>query len=239
MFEDITQWTIPKMKVVAVIPALNCEKQIGRVVSQLKPFVDETIVIDDGSVDNTKIKGHLNGAQMISHPKNWGLGAALCTGFRAALRRQADIIVTLDGDGQHKPQDIKKVIDLLINNHCDVVIGSRLLKKKNYKYFPRHRLWGNLILTSLTNSAIGQKVTTDSQSGYRAFKRKVVEKMKLTSARMAVSSEIVFEAAKNNFVIKEVPIKPTYEDETSNQRLIVDPLRIIGMLIKKRMWKLL
>lgn len=221
------------MKVVAIIPALNCEKTIGKVVRGLEGLVDEIIVIDDGSADNTKNNGHTNGAIVISHPKNKGLGGAIRTGFKEALKRDADFIVTLDGDGQHDPSDVKRVMNLLINNHCDVVIGSRLLDKDRWKDFPRHRLWGNLILTFLTNFACGKKATTDSQSGYRALKRKVVEKMDLWSTRMAISSEMIFEISKNGFKIKEVPIKATYEDEVSNQRLIMDPLRIITMLLKK------
>jgi len=225
------------MKTIAVIPALNCEKTISKVVKNLNGLVDEIIVVDDGSIDETKNNGHTNGAVVISHPQNKGLGEALKTGFKQALKRDADIIVTLDGDGQHKPADVQRVMDLLINNHCDVVIGSRLLKKEGWRNFPKHRLWGNLILTLLTNAAIGKKITTDSQSGYRAFKRKVVKKINLQSSRMAIASEIIFETAKNKFTIKEVPIKATYEDEISNQRLIIDPLRIMRMLFSKSLRK--
>ncbi len=221
------------MKVVAVIPALNCEKTIGGVVKGLNGLVDEIVVVDDGSTDNTKNNGRTNGAVVISHPENKGLGRALQTGFQEALKREADIIVTLDGDGQHNPSDVKKVLNMLIYNHCDVAIGSRLLDKNGWQNFPRHRLWGNLILTFLTNLACGKKTTTDSQSGYRALKRKVIEKMELQSSRMAISSEIIFEVAKNNFNIKEVPIEATYEDEVSNQRLFMDTLRIISMLFRK------
>lgn len=221
------------MKVIAVVPALNCEKTISRVVAGLKSIVDEVIVVDDGSIDTTKYHGHINGATVISHEYNMGLGQALRTGFKEALRKGADIVVTLDGDGQHDPSDVTKVLNLLINNHCDAVIGSRLLKRDGWKNFPRHRLIGNLVLTYLTNSAVRKKITTDSQSGYRAMKRKVIEKINLKSNRMEIASEIIYEIAKKGFKIKEVPIEATYEDEISNQRLLIDPIKIIIMLIKK------
>jgi len=225
------------MKTIAVIPALNCEKTISKVVKSLNGLVDEVIVVDDGSIDQTKNNGYTHGATVVSHSQNKGLGEALKTGFKKALERNGDIIVTLDGDGQHEPRDVKRIMDLLIHNHCDVVIGSRLLNKAGWRNFPKHRLWGNLLLTFLTNSAIGKKVTTDSQSGYRAFKRKVIEKNNLKSSRMAIASEIIFETAKNNFKIKEVPIKATYEDEVSNQKIMIDPLRIIMMLTQKYLKK--
>lgn len=221
------------MKIIAVVPALNCENTISRVVKGLYNVVDKVIVIDDGSIDRTRTNGNLNGATVVSHKKNLGLGSALRTGFKEALKRNADIVVTLDGDGQHDPYEVKKVIDLLIKNHCEVVIGSRLLDKSQWNKFPRHRLWGNLVLTFLTNLAIGKKTTTDSQSGYRALKREVFEKMTLGSSRMEIASEIVYEAAKKGFRIKEVSIKATYEDEVSNQRLLKDPLKILLMLFKK------
>lgn len=229
------------MKKIAVIPALNCERTIGRVVVGLHGLVDETIVVNDGSTDQTGRRSFTNGATVITHRENGGLGRALQTGFREALKRGADIIVTLDGDGQHDPRDVNRVLAKLEANHCDAVIGSRLLDRRGWKKFPRHRLLGNLILTQLTNLACGKKVTTDSQSGYRAFKRQVVEEMHLSSSRMATSSEIILEISKNGFKIMEVPIKPTYADESSHQNLVTDPLRIMLMLVKRRLtqkrWK--
>lgn len=229
------------MKKIAIIPALNCERTIGRVVVGLHGLVDETIVVNDGSTDQTGHRSYTNGATVVTHRENGGLGKALQTGFREALQRGADIIVTLDGDGQHDPKDINRVLAKLETDHCDAVIGSRLLDRRGWKKFPRHLLLGNLVLTRLTNMACGEKVTTDSQSGYRAFKRQVVEEMHLTSSRMATSSEIILEISKNGFQIKEVPIEPTYANESSHQDLIVDPFRILLMLATRRLtrhqWK--
>lgn len=221
------------MKKIAVIPALNCEKTIYKVVGGLEGLVDQVIIVDDGSTDQTKRNGHFNGSIVISHGENKGLGAALRTGFKEAIKKGADIIVTLDGDGQHEPKDVKKILDLLIHNHCDMVVGSRLLDKEGWAKFPKTRLLGNRILTFLTNLAVGKKVTTDSQSGYRAMKRAVAKQIRLHSNRMEISSEIIVETARKGFRIKEVPIKPTYEDEISNQNIVFDPLKIISMLFGK------
>jgi glycosyltransferase involved in cell wall biosynthesis len=221
------------MRVVAVIPAYNCEKTVGKVIKGLNNFVNAVIVVDDGSTDKTSEIAKASGAKVVRHSSNSGLGSALRTGFQKALSDNFDIIVTLDADGQHSPDDVKKIIERLVNNHCETVIGSRLTDKSQWDKFPPMRLFGNLLLTFLTNLAIGKKITTDSQSGYRGFLKEVLEAIHLESTHMAISSEIIIEVAKANFSIAEVEIKATYEEEVSYQRFFKDPLTITGLLIKK------
>lgn len=215
------------------MPAYNAAKMVGEVVKGLHGLVDYVIVVDDGSSDDTAKMAAEARAEVVSHVKNQGLGAALRTGFRAALSKDCDFIVTLDADGQHSPGDVRKILVRLENNECDMVIGSRLIDRRQWLRFPPLRLVGNLILTGLTNLAVGRKVTTDSQSGYRAFRKDVLEAVTLTADRMAISSEIIVEVARRGFKIAEVPIEATYENEVSYQRFFRDPVAISLLLIGK------
>lgn len=222
------------MRVAAVIPAYNVQDTVRRVVEDIKPLVDEVIVINDASSDKTAdILADL-GVTVIRHKNNMGLGRALRDGFKEALKHGYDIVVTLDSDGQHDPSDLKQLLERLKTNQVDVIIGSRLINHGDWSDFPRHRLYGNRILTWLTNLAVGRKVTTDSQSGYRVLKREVLERVKLGGKRMEIASEIIFEAATRGFKIDEVAIKPTYDKEKSNVHLIRDTFRILKLLIQKR-----
>jgi len=230
------------MKTVAVIPAYNVEKTIAGVIRNTKKFVDDVIVINDGSTDNTGLLAEKLGVILLNHPTNQGLGYALRTGFKEALIRGYDIVVTLDSDGQHDPEDIERLIRRLQENRVDLIIGSRMINRVEWSNFPRHRLLGNLILTFVTNLAVGRKVTTDSQSGYRVIKREVLEEMDLIGKTMEIASEIIFEAGKNGFKIDEVPIKATYDKEVSNVNALRDISRIIFLLARKSLrsrWVLL
>ena len=219
--------------VTAVIPAYNAERSVGTVIAGLLPACGRIVVVDDGSRDGTGEAARAVGAEVIRHECNRGLGVALRTGFSAALDSPCDIVVTLDADGQHSPADVERVIERLVRNHCDVVIGSRLLDGSQFRRFPPLRLLGNIALTWMTNAAAGRHVTSDSQSGYRAFRREALERARFTSDRMAISSEIVLEAAACGLRVVDVPIAATYGDEISYQRLFADPAAIAGLVLTR------
>ena len=227
------------MRIIAIVPAYNCEKTIKKVIDDLNNhFVDKILIIDDGSLDKTAEVVREMGIEVISYRENRGLGYALRTGFAKALKRKYDLILTFDGDGQHLASDIKKVKKKFDQNPgADIIIGTRMRDKKHWSKFPFHRLWGNLILTALTNLACRRKFTTDSQSGYRAIKREALKKLELSSDRMAISSEIILDAFQKKLKLIETPIMPTYEEEISNQRLIVDSWNIIKMIVHRTFLK--
>ena len=201
------------MKIVIGIPAFNEEENIGKIIVKLEKIADEIIVCDDGSSDLTGKISKRMGATIITHPKNLGYGAGIRSIFLKAKEMNADILITFDADGQHRIEDIQKVIDPILNNKSDIVIGSRFLGN-NTKDIPKYRKIGIKTITSVTNSALDSKIT-DSQSGFRAYSKKVLDEIVPSEYGMGVSTEILIKASKKKFRIEEVPIVILYEGETS------------------------
>lgn len=196
------------MKTVAIIPAFNEEKTIKEVVSKLKNYADQIIVIDDGSRDRTSQTALEAGATVYRHMLNLGLGGALGTGIKAALSQGADIIVTLDADAQHDPAEIPALLKPILDGEADAVIGSRFLIRQP---MPLFRRLGIPFLNIVTFLLFGAK-TTDSQSGYRAFSKKTAQALEIRAQGMEVSSEIIKEIKVRGLKMKEVPIKATYTE---------------------------
>ena len=201
------------MKIVVGIPAYNEEKNIGKIIVKLDKIVDEIIICDDGSRDLTNKISKKMGAIVVSHEKNLGYGAAIRSIFLKAIEIDADILVTFDADGQHRVEDIQKVIEPIVNNQSDLVIGSRFLSD-NGKNVPKYRKVGIKTITSVTNSAMESKVS-DSQSGFRGYSKKALREINPSEYGMGVSTEILIKANKKGLKISEVPIIVLYEGETS------------------------
>ena len=149
------------VKVWAVIPAYNESAMIGKVVQEVKSYVDTVFVVDDGSSDNTLEIAQQNGAEVIQHQINLGMGRALQSGYNAAISRGFDIVVQLDGDGQHNPEYISKMLGII--KDCDLVIGSRFLNHSHREY-PFIRRIGISFFTIVVNILGGIKIT-DVTSG--------------------------------------------------------------------------
>lgn len=196
------------MELTVVIPAYNEEKTIASVIAGVRRYVDNVIVIDDGSADSTLEIAQKSGVKVYRHFINRGLGGALGTGIRAALSAGADIIVTLDADGQHDPAEIPFLLKPIMESEADIVIGSRFLKTQP---MPLFRRMGNYFFNLMTFFLFGIW-TSDSQSGMRAFNKRVAEKLAIFTSGMEVSSEIIKEIKLNKFKLKEVPIKAIYTD---------------------------
>lgn len=215
-----------------VIPAFNEEKTITRVIKGLKlNGWQNIIVVNDGSVDRTAMLAKKQGVIVLNHLINRGLGAALNTGIHAALKFGADIIVTFDADLQHRPEDVERLINPILNNKADVVIGSRFLNKQDLKDMPLAKRIGNMGLTIITFLLFGA-ITTDSQSGLRAFSRKAAEKIEIKTNRMEVSSEIIAEITRKKLKKLEIPIKAIYLRKGQS---VLDGFKILGKLLLKRL----
>jgi len=195
-------------RIAVIMPAYNEEKKIGSVISALrKSGYHNIIVVNDGSSDSTAKIASKNGAIVVSHSINRGLGGALGTGIAAALKlTSASVFVTFDSDGQHDAADIKKVVEPIFSGEADAVIGSRLI---NPEGMPWIRRFGNWQLNIITFLLFGRMVT-DSQSGLRAFSRDAASKMRIQTNTMEVSSEIISLISENRLRLREVPIKAIY-----------------------------
>lgn len=185
--------------IVAVIPAYNEEKSISNILRETKKYVDKIIVVDDCSSDNTAAIARKSGAIVVKHKMNSGLGSSLRTGFAEALRMKADVIITLDADGQHEPTDIKKFIERIEENY-DFVLGKRSLI--GYPFFKK---FGNFFLNMATNFISGTSLR-DTESGFRAFKGDALKKFYLKAERYEIAVEIIFEVGRNNLKATNVPI---------------------------------
>lgn len=205
-----------KGKVLAAIPARNEQKAIGSVVMLAKKYVDKVLVIDDGSTDRTGLIAKLCGADVIRHSKNKGKGEAILTGFKWAQNGSYDIVVFLDGDGQHDPAAIPDLIRPIVNGEVDITIGSRWHHQEGLSEMPIQRILGNWILSTTTSLSLS-KVIRDSQSGYRAFHMRTWECFLPSSETgFAVESEMIALADRAGFKWKEVGIKASYRDLDSS-----------------------
>jgi glycosyltransferase involved in cell wall biosynthesis len=205
-----------KTKIVATIPCLNTQKHIAEVIAKTKKYVDEVIVIDDGSTDLTADVAKGAGAKVISHPKNMGYGEAIKSCFRAMQISDADVMIIIDGDGQHDPDEIPRLLSPISNEKADVVIGSRFLA--NGKKMPLYRKFGIKIINQVWN--LGARVkSSDTQSGFRAYTRNSFEGMHFNNKGMSISIEIIEKARRKGLNIKEVPITCSYINNNSSLSL--------------------
>jgi glycosyltransferase involved in cell wall biosynthesis len=217
------------MKIVIGIPAYNEEKNIASILLQLKNISEHIIVCDDGSTDLTSKIAEELGAIVVKHTKNLGYGAAIKTIFLKAKEINADILTTFDADGQHRIEDINKVIEPIKNNLADLVIGSRFLND-NQK-IPKYRKVGIKVITELTNITVGTKIT-DSQSGFRSYNKKILENINPVESGMGISTEILIKTQKAGYKISEVPITILYEGDTSTHNPISHGSSVIFSTLK-------
>lgn len=201
-------------KIFILIPAYNEEKMIGQVITEVKKEgFKNIIVVDDGSTDKTKEKAEKAGAMVLSHLFNRGKGAAIKTGIEFLKQIDFDYLITIDGDGQHNVKDIKKVVEKLKDGY-QVVLGNRFLKKNQMPFFNR---LGNFLANILTYLVYGLWVG-DSQSGFRGYNKKAIDKLDLSSDQYEFDSEVIREIAYHQLKFCEVPIDVFYTSYSTSKR---------------------
>jgi glycosyltransferase involved in cell wall biosynthesis len=218
------------MTITAILPAFNEEVAIGSMALRAKQHADHVIVIDDGSNDRTSEVARLAGADVIRHPKNLGKGMALRTGFERAGKNGCKVVITMDTDGQHDPDDIQKLISPILNGEADIVNGSKYMNGTDKKT-PLYRRFGQKILDRATNLNAGLKIT-DTQSGFRAFARHTLPAFKFRSNGLAIESEMLMDAANAGFRIKEVNIDRRYDAGRSSEHPIKHGLKVLANVIR-------
>jgi glycosyltransferase involved in cell wall biosynthesis len=262
-------------RVVVAIPCYNNEKYISGVVLRVRNYAHEVIVIDDGSDDKTAEMALAGGAKVIQHPVNLGKGAAMKTAIKQA---KGDILVFIDGDGQHKPEEMPSLLAPIVQGKADFVIGSRFLPGSQLHYEPLHRGIANTIASFVISCVIsfllpiarffsnhGQikrennnlkkgenwvsenlqadkklriingwfKWISDCTSGFTAMKLENVSKLNLTSNGFQIETEMIFEQAKNGYIIAETPISCNWDEKTSKLSIFRDGSKTIMLICRK------
>jgi len=218
--------TSPRARILVCVPAFNESKNISDIVNRCKKYADEVLVYDDGSKDDTQQLAMLAGATVIRSPENKGYGVAIRSLFHAAKQKNADIMITLDSDGQHNPDQIPPMIETL-KQGFDIVIGSRFLRRDDKDKVPKFRSFGIKTITKLTQVA-SYKDITDSQSGFRAYNKNALSKINLYEDGMAVSTEILLRAGEKKLAVAEVPITINYDtDDTSTLNPITHGIGVL------------
>ncbi len=221
-----------KIRVLAGIPAYNEARYVGSIVLQARQYVDEVIVIDDGSTDNTARVAELAGATVIRHAENRGKGTAIQSILAEAKKRNPDVLVLLDADSQHNPNEIPALIKP-VSEGFDLVIGSREAQKDKT---PRYRRIGQKVLLRSTRLASKANIS-DSESGFRALSPKAINNLELKEKGFAIESEMITRAADKNLKITEVPISNIYTTDGSTLNPIrhgIDVLSGIIVMISQR-----
>ncbi|MFW3145798.1 MAG: glycosyltransferase [Thermoplasmatota archaeon] len=222
------------MRVLAAIPARNERTAIGSVVTLAKKHVDTVLVVDDGSSDKTALIAKLAGAEVIRHEVNRGKGEAMLTALKWADRNKYDIIVFLDGDGQHDPDAIPDLLKPIIRDEADITVGSRWLHEEGLSEMPIHRVLGNWVLSTTTSLSLS-KFIRDSQSGFRAFHMRTVPSfLQSMETGFAVESEMIALADKAGFQWIEVGIKASYHniEDRSTQGPFTHGLSVLGRALR-------
>ena len=229
-FQKATTLVADKARILVGVPALNEEIAIGSIMLRLLKYTDRLVVIDDGSTDRTAEIAALAGATVIRHKKNEGKGTSIKDIFAYARAVEADILVLIDGDGQHNPDEMPLLIDPLLKDEADMVIGSRFLAGMSNKV-PFYRRFGQEALTLATNLASGIRVS-DTQSGFRAFTKKGFDSFRFNNQGMAIESEMIVDAALAGLRIKEVPIDVRYDVNGSTYHPLKHGVTVLGKIIK-------
>lgn len=223
-----------KMRVFVIIPAFNEAGRVGKVVQTIpKRIVNATIVVDDGSNDETRSEATAAGALVVSHGRKLGVGAAIKRGYREALMRAADIIIVVAGDGQHDPSEIPKLIAPIVKDEADYVVGDRLSGSSGSAGMPRLRNFGNRLLTSLTRRLTGLPVR-DAQCGYAAVSARALQQLNLEflSDKWGIPNDMLFECSSKGLRVIYVPVKAIYGGRRSYIRLPAYIFRVSTILFR-------
>ncbi|MBI2447027.1 MAG: glycosyltransferase family 2 protein [Candidatus Omnitrophica bacterium] len=216
------------MKVSVLLPSYNEEKNIGDLIKGIRHYVSDIIVVDDGSSDRTGDIASREGAFVIRHRTNKGKGASLKDGFAYVKELGYDAVIVMDADGQHKPEDIPLFIEAGSKKGDVIIIGDRM---QDVAKMPFLRRMTNRFTSFLISKSIRQSVP-DSQCGFRLIKRRVLDNLKLSTSNYDTESEMLIEAARNNFQIISLPITTIYNGQHSNINPIVDTIRFFRLVLR-------
>jgi glycosyltransferase involved in cell wall biosynthesis len=210
------------------VPALNESARIASVVRSTLSQVEEVVVVDDGSTDETAAEAERAGALVIRHSRNWGKTAALQTGFDHALAGGFDVVITLDGDAQHLPEEIPLLLATMQTRAADLVSGDRMTGERN---MPGSRRFVNRLSSQISTWIAGRPLL-DCHCGFRAINTRVLEKVRLRSPRYAGDTELVIWACFHRFKVEHAEITSVYQGEESGIRPVLDTVNVLFMALR-------
>ena len=221
-------------KICILIPAYNAQETLGSVLKKIEPLKIDTIVVDDGSSDGTKRVSSEIGVQLLRHPFNLGKGAALRTGFQYILQKDYQVVITLDADGQHNPLEIPFLLGIFQSVKADILIASRAAEFG--KMTCLRRFWNRLGVKAVAR--LCHSDITDSQSGFRLIRRRVLKEVDLSTSRFETELELLIKACKKGFSVLSVPIDTQRVDGTSSThfRPVVDTWRVCKVFLRSLFW---
>ena len=222
-------------KITIVIPAYNVLKHLKDAIISIPDFVDKIIVVDDKCPQNSgKIVENLDRVTVIYHSKNQGVGGAVFSGYKEAIKQECDIVVKIDGDGQMDTAYLQKLITPLIDNKADYTKGNRFFDLTKLKTMPKMRLFGNSVLSFLVKAASGYWNIMDPTNGYTAITKKAIKLLEYRSIdkRYFFETSMLINLNIMNLVVKDVPIPAKYGDEESNLSIFKSAVEFPRKLLK-------
>ena len=221
-------------KICILIPAYNAQETLGSVLKKIEPLKMDTLVVNDGSSDETKRVASENGAHLLEHPLNLGKGAALQTGFQYILQKDYQLIITLDADGQHDPSEIPSLLKIFQSVKPDILIASRAAEFRRMTFL--RRFWNRLGVKAVAR--LCHSDITDSQSGFRLIRAKVLKEIILSTSRFETELELLIKACKKGFSVLSVPINTQKVDGTvsSHFRPVVDTWKVCKLFLRSLFW---
>ncbi|HUL23319.1 MAG TPA: glycosyltransferase family 2 protein [Thermodesulfobacteriota bacterium] len=221
-------------KICVLIPAYNAQWTLGAVLEKMEPLEVDTLVVDDGSSDETGRVASEHGVQLLKHSHNLGKGAALRTGFEFILRKGYQVVITLDADGQHDPAEIPFLLDVSQNVKPDILIASRASKFDQMTFL--RRFWNRLGVKAVAR--LCHSDITDSQSGFRLIRTGVLKEINLSTSRFETELELLIKACKKGFSVLCVPINTQKVDGTASShfRPVTDTWMVCKLFLRSLFW---
>lgn len=231
-------------RIAVVMPAFNVEAHVAQAVQNVPAFVDEIIVVNDASFDRTALVLHRArraGLTVLNHDYNRGVGAAIATGYREALRRRADFIVVMAGDGQMNPDELPALLNPLVEGRADYVKGNRFRQPGVWRVMPKKRFVGNVLLSLLTKVTSGYWKLFDSQCGYTAISATMLHRLQCQLyPRYGYLNDFLARLKAARARVSEVPVSAIYDGQPSgiNLSTVFYPiLFVLGRSMIRRIWQ--
>jgi len=221
-------------RICILIPAYNAQETLGSVLKKIEPLKIDTLVVNDGSLDETKRVASENGVQILEHPLNLGKGAALQTGFQYILQKDYQVVITLDADGQHDPSEIPSLLKIYQSVKPDILVASRAAEFGRMTFL--RLFWNRLGVKAVAR--LCHSDITDSQSGFRLIRAKVLKEVSLSTSRFETELELLIKACKKGFSVLSVPINTQKVDGTgsSHFRPVVDTWMVCKLFLRSLFW---